>query len=86
MRTDFRASEFHVSDAVRAAKRRRSRQRVQQTVGVLMLLAGYLSLAVAPDSEQSWVLIRVVVGFVLLFGGFAVAIGPTVSAIMGDHE
>ena len=62
------------------------RRRWQQLAGILMLLAGYMSLAVSADSATEWLLLRVVGGFVLLFVGFAVAIGPTVAALLGDHD
>jgi hypothetical protein len=51
-----------------------------------MLLAGYMSLAITPDAATEWLLVRIVVGFGLLFGGFAVSIGPWVAAIFGDHD
>ena len=55
-------------------------------VGLLLLLAGYASLAVSADTASEWLLLRVVGGFVLLFVGFTVAIGPTVAALLGDHD
>jgi len=54
--------------------------------GLLLLLAGYASLAVSADTASEWLLLRVVGGFVLLFVGFTVAIGPTVAALLGDHD
>ncbi|MEN9844564.1 MAG: hypothetical protein RLZZ612_2393 [Pseudomonadota bacterium] len=69
-----------------ALARKKTRQRWQRAVGVLMLLAGYMSLAITPDVASEWLLVRIVVGFGLLFGGFAVSIGPWVAAIFGDHD
>ena len=67
-------------------RRRRMCRRWQQVAGLLLLLAGYASLAVSADTASQWLLLRVVGGFVLLFVGFAVAIGPTVAALLGDHD
>ena len=58
----------------------------QTNLGILLLLAGYASLAVSADTASEWLLLRVVGGFVLLFVGFTVAIGPTVAALLGDHD
>jgi hypothetical protein len=55
-------------------------------LGISMLLAGYMSLAVTADTDSAWLLIRVVGGFGLLFAGFAVGIGPFIASILGDHE
>ena len=79
--TDFAETTFGL-----VAKRRNSKRRMQKWVGILMLLAGYMSLAVTPDSDSDWLLIRVVGGFALLFTGFAVAISPIVASILGDHD
>lgn len=70
----------------RALHTRKLRRRWQQFVGILMLLAGYMSLAVSADTSNEWLLLRVAGGFGLLFAGFVVAIGPTVTAILGDHD
>ena len=43
-------------------------------------------LALEIISATEWLLLRVVGGFVLLFVGFAVAIGPTVAGLLGDHD
>ena len=51
-----------------------------------MLMLGYMSLAVTADTDTGWLLIRVVAGFALLFAGFAVAIGPLIASIFGDHD
>lgn len=74
------ASAHHV------VRSRKARRRWQQFAGILMLLAGYVCLAVTADTPSEWLLLRVVCGFGLLFAGFAVAIGPTVSSIFGDHD
>lgn len=69
-----------------ALARRKTRKRLQRIVGILMLLAGYMSLAISPDTATEWLLIRIVCGFGLLFAGFAVSIGPWVAAVFGDHD
>jgi hypothetical protein len=68
------------------ARRRKVRRKRQQMLGISMLLAGYMSLAVTADTDSAWLLIRVVGGFGLLFAGFAVGIGPFIASILGDHE
>lgn len=86
MKRDFEHSEFARSSFGQVAKRKKARRRGQQMLGVLMLLAGYMSLAVTADVATEWLLLRVVGGFALLFAGFAVAIGPLVASIFGDHD
>lgn len=86
MKPDFNKTDFAETTFGQVARRRKSRRRGQQMVGILMLMAGYMSLAVTADSDSDWLLIRVVGGFGLLFGGFAVAIGPVVASIFGDHD
>ena len=54
--------------------------------GLLLLLVGYVCLAVPAETSSEWLLLRVVGGFVLLFVGFSVAIGPTVTALLGHHD
>jgi uncharacterized membrane protein (DUF485 family) len=80
-RPDFAPTEFG-----QVAQKRKSRRRGQQLLGVLMLLAGYMSLAVTADTDTGWLLVRVVGGFGLLFAGFAVAIGPLLASIFGGHD
>ena len=89
--TTFRKMDKHQTDFAettfgQVAKRRKSKRRGQQLVGILMLMAGYMSLAVTADTDTGWLLIRVVAGFGLLFAGFAVAIGPLIASILGDHD
>lgn len=79
--TDFAETPFGL-----VARRRSAKRRVQKWVGILMLLSGYMSLAVSADTASDWLLIRVVGGFALLFTGFAVAISPIVASILGDHD
>ena len=86
MPQDFEDSAYARASLHRALHVRKMRRRWQQLVGILLLLAGYMSLAVSGDSATEWLLLRVVGGFVLLFVGFAVAIGPTVAALLGDHD
>jgi hypothetical protein len=66
------------------ARRRSAKRRAQKWVGILMLMCGYMSLAVSADTATDWLLIRVVGGFALLFTGFAVAISPIVASILGE--
>ncbi|MCB1975247.1 MAG: hypothetical protein R3E55_02515 [Burkholderiaceae bacterium] len=86
MPQDFEDSAYARASLHRALHARKMRRRWQQLVGILLLLAGYMSLAVSADSATEWLLLRVVGGFVLLFVGFAVAIGPTVAGLLGDHD
>lgn len=79
--TDFAETPFGL-----VARRRSAKRRVQKWVGILMLMSGYMSLAVSADTASDWLLIRVVGGFALLFTGFAVAISPIVASILGDHD
>lgn len=90
-RTQFGESRFSDSTQTEsrfqyALARRKTRKRLQRIIGILMLLAGYMSLAISPDTATEWLLARIVVGFGLLFGGFAVSIGPWVAAVFGDHD
>jgi hypothetical protein len=80
------ATDFVDTPFGQIAKRRKAKRRNQQTVGIAILMSGYMSLAVTADSDSGWLLIRVVGGFALLFTGFAVAIGPTIATILGDHD
>ena len=84
MPQDFEDSAYARASLHRALHVRKMRRRWQQLVGILLLLAGYMSLAVSGDSATEWLLLRVVGGFVLLFVGFVVAIGPTVAGLLGD--
>jgi len=86
MPQDFEDSAHARASAHHVLRTRKARRRWQQFAGVLMLLAGYMSLAVTADTPSEWLLLRIVCGFGLLFAGFAVAIGPTVAAILGDHD
>ena len=86
MPQDFEDSAHTRASLHRALRARKQRRRWQQVVGLLLLLAGYASLAVSADTASEWLLLRVVGGFVLLFVGFTVAIGPTVAALLGDHD
>ena len=86
MPQDFEDSAYTRASRHRALRARKQRRRWQQVVGLLLLLAGYASLAVSADTASEWLLLRVVGGFVLLFVGFTVAIGPTVAALLGDHD
>lgn len=61
-------------------------QRIQQIIGILLLIAGYASLAVSPDTPSDWVLLRVAIGFGLLFSGFGMAVLPWLSRISRGEE
>ena len=82
----FEDSAYTRASLHRALRARKQRRRWQQVAGILLLLAGYACLAVSADTASEWLLLRVVGGFVLLFVGFTVAIGPTVAALLGDHD
>lgn len=86
MPPDFEDSPYTRTSLHRALRTRRLRRRWQQFAGILLLLAGYMCLAVSADTPSDWLLLRVAGGFGLLFAGFVVAIGPTVTAILGDHD
>jgi len=74
-------------DQLRVRYRARSiRRKVTIGIGLLLLMAGYALLAVSPDTPSQWVLIRVFVGFALLFVGFAVAILPILSRLTGGDD
>ena len=61
-------------------------QRIQQFLGILLLIAGYAVLAVKPDTPSEWVLLRVAIGFGLLFAGFGMAVLPWLSRISHGEE
>lgn len=84
MPQDFEDSAYARASLHRALHTRKMRRRWQQAIGILLMLAGYMSLAVSADSATEWLLLRVVGGFALLFIGFVVAIGPTVAGLLGD--
>lgn len=67
-------------------KRVRSRQRVMELIGLLILLSGYALLAVSPDTPSDWLLIRVAGGFAALFAGFGLAIMPILTRVTGGDE
>ena len=74
-------------DQLRVRYRAKSiRRRVTVAIGLALLMAGYALLAVSPDTSSEWVLIRVFVGFALLFVGFGVAVLPILSRLTGGDE
>lgn len=74
-------------DHLRARQRLRTiRLRSTVIIGILLLLAGYALLAVSPDTPSGWALIRVVVGFGLLFIGFGVAVLPILTRMTGGDD
>jgi hypothetical protein len=85
-RADQNRPEFVPTTFDQVAKKRKSKRRGRQYVGLAMLVAGYMSLAVTADTDTGWLLLRVVGGFGLLFAGFAVAIGPFISSFFGNHD
>lgn len=70
----------------RIKRQRERRQRAQQVIGVLLLLAGYASLAVSPDTPSDRVLLRVAAGFGLLLAGFALAILPILTRFSRSND
>ena len=60
MPQDFEDSAYARASLHRALHARKMRRRWQQLVGILLLLAGYMSLAVSADSATEWLLLRVV--------------------------
>lgn len=64
----------------------RARRRLTILLGFALLLLGYASLAIAPDTAQDWVLLRVAAGFGLLFIGFSVAVVPWLAHVFGDSD
>ncbi len=79
------SNEFHDLQA-RRHRIKVVRQRITTMVGLCILLAGYALLAVSPDTASQWVLIRVVSGFGFLFVGFAVAVLPILSRLLGGDD
>jgi hypothetical protein len=72
---------------LRAHKRKvRARQRIQEIVGMCILLSGYAMLAVSPETPSDWLLIRVGGGFVALLAGFGLAILPILTRVTGGDE
>lgn len=63
-----------------------SHRRLRSILGFFLLLAGYAFLAISPDTPGEWVLIRVAVGFSMLFIGFGFAIMPWIARISGGEE
>ena len=86
MNSDFEDSAYVRAALQRALRKQKLRKRWQRAIGIALLMAGYVCLAVPADTPSSWLMLRVVIGFSLLFAGFIVAIGPTVSALMGNHD
>lgn len=84
--TGYSQTNFAETPFGYVARRRSAKRRAQKWVGILILMCGYMSLAVSADTATDWLLIRVVGGFALLFTGFAVAISPLVASILGDHD
>lgn len=79
------SNQFHDLQA-RRHRRKVVRQRITTAVGLCILLTGYALLAVSPETASHWVLIRVTSGFVFLFVGFAVAVLPILSRLLGSDD
>lgn len=62
------------------------RERGMQYLGAALLLCGYALLAVSPETPTEWVLLRVALGFGLLFAGFGLAILPWLSRVSRGEE
>ena len=62
------------------------RRRFTVVIGLCILLAGYILLAVSPDTPTEWALVRVMLGFAFLFIGFAIAVLPLISRLTGSDE
>jgi MFS family permease len=60
-------------------RKRRTRRRVYLVFGLLLMVAGYLLMGVAPDAKQEWALTRAVVGLGCIVVGFGLAILPLLS-------
>lgn len=84
MTSEFEDSAYARAAMQRALQTQKTRHRWQQLAGVVLLLLGYACLAVPAETAHAWLMLRVVCGFGLLFVGFIVAIGPTVTALIGD--
>ncbi len=54
--------------------------------GMALALSGYLLLAIPPQTSLSWVLVRLVAGFALLFAGFLLVIWPIIATQLADHD
>jgi uncharacterized membrane protein len=50
------------------------RRRVGLALGFAIVLAGYTLLAISPNTETHWVLLRVSAGFFCIFAGFCIAV------------
>ena len=66
MPQDFQDSAYTRASLHRALRTRKLRRRLQHAAGILLLLAGYASLAVSADTASHWLLLRVVGGLSLI--------------------
>lgn len=62
------------------------RRRALMGTGAALMALGLLSLAVSPETESNIVLLRVVLGFGLLLGGFLLALGPLLVALTQEED
>jgi hypothetical protein len=72
------SSEFSRLLQARHQARRRNR-RAMVVVGLLLLALGYALLAVSPETESVWVLMRAFGGMACIVVGFGMAIVPLLS-------
>ncbi len=86
MKPDFQESEFARSTFGHLEKRRKSRKRGQQLLGLVLLVVGYFCLAVTADTASDWLLLRVVGGFGMLFVGFVLVVRPMLASVFGGHD
>lgn len=55
-------------------------------IGIAAMALGYALLAISPDTEQHWVLLRVAVGFSCIMLGFVMAVIPLLGSLFGSEE
>ncbi len=86
MKPDFEHTEFAETSFAPTARQRKPKRRGRLVLGVLLLLAGYMSLAVTVDADTGWLWLRVLTGFVLLAGGLVLLIAPLASLFSRDRN
>lgn len=86
MNPDFEHTEFAETSFAPTTRRRKPKRRGRLVLGALMLLVGYMSLAVTADAATGWLLFRVAAGFAFLVGGLIVLIAPLISTFRRDRD
>lgn len=66
MPTDFDDSAHLRDRQARSLRSRAARKRMQQVVGLMLLLVGYVCLAVPAETPSEWLLLRVVLELLLV--------------------